>query len=330
MIRRIAALALLAFGACDKSDGLPPTVSINAYDTDGGVQTAASGTKHHKLDWPSDFALWQDTSIKKGAALPRCPSPWFEKRLDDQFTVWKCSDYPDSTLGETELVVHTVHGNVFSVTTQMTCNDIERCSQERAKIQEINKARNVPVPAKHAKTVSNIWNLKTYFVALSAAEFGFSMRYFSALEDLDTHDRLVKQQSSPPRLDKFYTLGQQRYRVKSITTEDSVGRGKHRWTAKQDSVFVIVSYVVEHRGRTVLQDDPAEAVLVAKDKIYEPDVKAESYYLKADKTGLFVTPLEYKSQRPRFHVFEVKRQDMARSALLVISQGEQKLVFQIN
>lgn len=330
MIRRIAALALLALGACDKSDGLPPTVSINAADADGGTASAASGTKHNRLEWPSNFEIWGGASINKGTALPRCPSAWFEKRLDDEFTAWKCANYLDPELGETELVVHSKKGKIFSVTTTMACENLDRCAEKRAKILELNKDRNIPVPKQHTKVITNIWNLKTYFVALSAVELGFSMRYFDALEDLDTHERLVEQTNDPPRLDKFYPLGEQRYRMKSIAPTDSVGRGKDRWTAKQDSVFVVVSYVVENRSHTILQDDPAEVILVAKDKIYHPDIKAESYYLKADKTGLFITPLDYKSQKPRFHVFEVKRQDMARSALLVVSREGQKLVYQIN
>ncbi len=330
MIRRIAALALMVLGGCDKSDGLPPTVSINASDVEGGVASTSSSTKRKGLQWPSDFSSWRGASIKNGEALPRCPSAWFEKRLDDEFTVWKCSNYPDPKLGETELVVHSTKGKIFTVTATMACEDLEGCAAERTKILELNKDRNVPVPKEHAKLIANVWNLKSYFVALSTVDLGFSMRYFDAIEDLDTHERLVKQQSDPPRLDKFYSLGKQRYRMKSIAPTDSVGRGKERWSAKQDSVFVIVSYVIENRSHVLLQDDPADVVFVSRDKIYHPDVKAEAYYLKADKTGLFVTPLDYKSQKPRFHVFEVKRQDMARSSLVVVSQDDQKLVFQIN
>jgi hypothetical protein len=330
MIRRIVVLALLVLGACDKSDGLPPTVSINASEVDGGSAATASGRKRNHLEWPSDFALWKGAPIKNGAALPPCPSAWFEKRLDDEYTAWKCSNYPDPKLGVGELVVHSAHGKIFTVTTTMACTDPNTCAEERTKLLELNKDRNVPVPTKHAKVIANVWNLKTYFVALSAVDLGFSMRYFDSIDDLGVHERLVDQQNDPPRLDKFYTLGQQRYRMKSIAPTDSVGRGKDRWSAKQDSVFVVVSYVIENRSHTVLQDDPSDVVLVAKDKIYSPDVKAEDYYLRADKTGLFITPLDYKSQKPRFHVFEVKRQDMARSALVVLSQGDQKLVYQIN
>lgn len=329
MIRRIAALALLVVLGCDEkaSDGLPPTVIINADQA--GTATGRVSEAGRRLEWPGDFTLWNGTNIDHGTMLPGCPSGWFNKRLDDVFSVWKCSDYPDVVFGKGELIVHTRGPRVFMVTTTVACDDARSCSVKRQKLIDVNKERNLSVPEAQTKLVDNIWNLNTYFVALSAEHLGFSVMYVDALEKLDTMVKLQRQQNDPPLLNRTYALGDIRYRLNAVTHRDEVGRGKERWSAKQDAVFVVVDYEVENHRRAIVQEDPATFTFVTQNKIYEPDPKAEDYHRRADRTGLLVTPLEYKSHKPRMHVFEVKRADLARPTLLVVSRGDEKLVYQL-
>ncbi|MEZ4459259.1 MAG: hypothetical protein R3E66_05950 [bacterium] len=329
MIRRIAALALLVVVGCDDkpSDGLPPTVVIAAGETNSAPTEDLPAKRH--LEWPGDFALWNGTNIEDGRVLPPCPASWFDKRLDDTYAVWKCSNYPDVSFGKGELVVHTHHNRIVMVTTTVACADEAACVAQRQKLIEINTSRNVAVPAKLGKLFDNIWNLNTYHVALSAGHLGFSVMYFADVAVLQAMNDLRERQANPPRIGRDYSLGDIRYRLKSVTHENDVGRGKSRWSSKNDSVFVVVDYEVENRSRTIVQEDPAEFSLVTRSKVYAPDVKAEDYHRRADRTGLLVTPLEYKSRRPRTHVFEVKRDDIARSALLVIARDDDKLVYQL-
>lgn len=323
------AFALLLATACEKSDGLPPTVHVKASEIDAGI-APDDPQAAPRLEWPGDFSLWRGTELLEATDLPKCPSPWFNRRLDEEFSVWKCSDYPDVSFGPGELIVHTLKDRVFMVTTNVSCATPADCTAHRTRLQEINKDRNLPVPSTHARAIQNIWNLTTYRVALATSDTSFSVVYLDQVSDLDALARLVKQQNNPPRLDRDYKLGDLRYRVTSVATLEEVGRGRDRWSARKDSVFVVITYEIENLGKALLQDDPAVFSVVAADTVYEPDAKAEENHVKGDRTGLLITPIEYKSRKPRAHVFEVKRSDMARPGLLVIKRGDEKLVYPLN
>lgn len=323
------AFALLLATACEKSDGLPPTVHVKASEVDAGI-APDDPQAAPRLEWPGDFSLWRNTEILDSADLPKCPSPWFDRRLDEEFSVWKCSNYPDVAFGPGELIVHTRQDRVFMVTTNVSCASVADCTAQRTRLQEVNKDRNLPVPPAHTRAINNIWNLTTYRVALSASGSSFSVVYFDQVTDLDALSRLVKQQTDPPRMDRDYKLGDLRYRVTGVNTQDEVGRGRDRWSARKDAVFVVITYEVENLGKAIVQNDPAVFSVVATDTVYHPDPKAEENHLKGDRTGLLITPVEYKSRKPRAHVFEVKRADMARSGLLVIKRDNDKLVYPLN
>lgn len=314
---------------CEKSDGLPPTVHIKASEVDGGTPSAQL-PQTGLLTWPADFNLWRDAPISQASDLPRCPSTWYTRRLDEEYAFWKCSEFPQTTFGPGELIVHTRNDKAFVVTTNVACAEAATCKDQRTKLQEVNKDRNVPVPAAHARAFANVWSLGTYRVALAAADLAFSVVYFADLKDLDTLKALIDRGANPPKLNKDYDLNGLKYKLTAIDMRDEVGRGRDRWTARKDSVFVVVEYEIENRQKAVIQDDPAAFSLVARNQVYRPDPKAEEHHFKSDRTGLLITPIAYKSRKPRAHVFEVKREDMARAGLLVVEREGEKLVYPMN
>lgn len=283
-----------------------------------------------KLEWTGDFGEWADVELKSEEKLPKCSTEWRTSPLDDEFVIWKCSDFDLSHVSQGNLAIHTRDAKVFMITVSVDYpQDAEFKAATQALI-EVNQARSIQVPDSLKDVATHIWETEGFVSLLSVGKKGYSRIYLKSIKDSDILLQLMKRQGAMSKVNKRYRIGDFNYKLTNFEKRRFVGRGAQRWEAKQSSEFVVIEYKIRNMSRTLQQDDPASVTLLGGQVRLKPDLRAEQAFLGADRTGRYLTPLKYRKERQRAHVFEVESKDMEHPLILVISMGDQKLVYKLD
>ncbi len=282
----------------------------------------------HGLVWPGDFARWYNQPVAIEEHLPTCRSRWLTYAIDDEFIVWKCEKFGDTGItNEGELAVHTRSGRVFMVTVTVDFATVDGGREMLDPLREVNRDRQIELTKDEAKLVSDLWNLGTSYAGLSASDAGFSVLYMNSRDQLQDVMTLIARQTAISQIGKVYALGDLRYTIQTIEKVNSVGRGRDKWTARNDSDFFVVRYQIENRGKVVLDQDPSAMSLVSGSQVIEPNQRAMKAYLDGDRTGQLVLPLKARAKRQRVQVFEVSKTASSRPMTLIVANGDQKLLY---
>lgn len=327
-MRILVLLSLVIVVGCERA---PVEESGDSADV-GAVEDASGSSVENSTDlkWPADFSVWRDRRIEGGKTLPQCRGDWSIVPIDDEFTLYKCDRFrPLSLTKEGVLSVHAREGAVFMVTETSTFDDDEVFAETRAKVQRINATREVEVPSSLDGSVDRVWSIDDYLAVMSIGSGGLSLLYVNDLDELRLVMDRVDARSKPAKTGGRYRLGELDYTVEEVRKEPFVGRGPQRWDSRKDSDFVVIDYKVRNRSRTVFQNDPATMVLLAGERRYETDERAERAFMSSDRTGRYRQPLDRMKERLRARVFEVESDVIRGSMLLVIHADGDRMVLDL-
>lgn len=332
MFEKIISISVISLMLLSGCEGDQKSEVPNAPDTGTAIEIPdAPPPVLKRWKWRGKFDTWVDLVVENDKRLPECTSGWFNSALDDEFVVWKCEKYKHRDINKQgQLAIHTRNGKVFMITTSVEFDDPEKFESKKQILVDMNQKQAVAVPKKLTKITSHMWDYKKFISLLSAGENAFSVIYLKSKDDGDVLLELLKRQKSMSRMKKRYRIGDFDYVVTGFEKRRTVGRGTERWEAKQTTDFVVINYKIRNLSRTLQQDDPAKVVLIGGQTRLEPNERAERAFFGADRTGKYLSQLDFRKDRQRAHVFEVERKDMQRPLIFVISQGDQKLVYKLD
>ena len=332
MSRWIVSLLLLA-GACKSEAPQParpePAPAIEEPEAESEEQPEPEAPQEEAVKWPTDFADIYERPLSSEDSLPECKSGWHASAIDDEFMVWKCSDYGDTGISESgELAIHTRNRKIFMVTVTVDQESDRGAKALVAPLRSINKEKSVEMTPDESKILDELWNLDTSYAGLTVGDTGFSVLHYSVRDQLSMVGELIERQQDLKSIGRRYTLDGFLYKIKRVSRESMVGRGKDRWTAMKGSDFVVVEYEIENRTKTLHDTDPATMRLVTGATLIESDERAQRAILDADRTGQLNLSLTPRKTRERVVVFEVPQSSLSLPLKLVVS-NEDKLIFKV-